>query len=145
MVTLIDVIEHVADPLDLLRQIEPALAPGGVLVVVTPDVSSLAARVFRKRWWHFRLAHVGFFNRRSFERAAASAGLAPTRWLRARWFFPVRYLAQRMEEYLPVGWLNRLAGRFAPLRWCYDRVVPLNLHDSYVVFLRRRGTEHESV
>lgn len=143
LVLLVDVIEHVADPLALLRDAESALTPGGLLVVVTPDVSSMAARLLRKRWWHFRLAHVGFFSRRSLERAAATAGLAATRWFRARWFFPVAYLAQRTEAYLPVGWLNRLARRVAPLRWCYRRVVSINLHDSYVVFLRRREAEHE--
>lgn len=137
IVFLVDVIEHVADPVGLLRDCADRLAEGGVLLVVTPDRASLAARLLGRRWWHYRLAHVGYFERRSLTRAAERAGLAPLSWKRARWFFPVGYLASRMEAYLPVGWLNRLALRIAPLRWLYARVIPLNLFDSWVTLLQR--------
>ncbi len=137
IVFLVDVIEHVAHPVELLRAGRGALEPGGVFVVVTPDVSSVAARILRGRWWHYRLAHVGFFDRASLARAARAAGLTVTSWTRARWFFQVRYLAERTARYLPVGAINRLAERTAPLRWIYDRIVPLNLHDSWVATLTR--------
>jgi SAM-dependent methyltransferase len=63
VITLIDVIEHVSDPVALLENARDILAPAGVLVIVTPDVGSIAARVFGSRWWHYRVAHVGYFNR----------------------------------------------------------------------------------
>ena len=63
-------------------------------------------------------------------------GFAPVAWLRARWFFHVSYLAERAERYLPVGWLNRAATNVRALNWLYERVIPLNLHDSYVLILR---------
>ncbi len=139
VVFLVDVIEHVADPVGLLRLCADRLARRGLLLVVTPDFSSLAARLLGPRCWHYRLAHVGCFDRRSLELALGRAGLRAERWRRARWFFPVHDLAQRMEAYLPVGRLNRLAARVAPLRWLYARVIPLNLRDSHVVAVRRTG------
>ena len=36
-----------------------------MLVIVTPDIGSLAARIMGGRWWHYRVAHINFFNRRS--------------------------------------------------------------------------------
>ncbi len=102
-------------------------------------LTSIAARLLKQRWWHFRLAHVGYFDRKSLTCAATAARLVPERWVRAKWFFRVGYLAERTSRYLPVGWLNRLAERLAPLRWCYQRVIPLYLRDSYLVFLRRDG------
>ena len=102
-----------------------------------PDCASLAARLLGRRWWHFRLAHVGYFDRRSLTRAAERAGLEPVQWRRARWFFTIGYLASRVETYLPVARLNRFAERFAPLRWVYARVIPVNLFDSWVTLLRR--------
>jgi len=59
--------------------------------------------------------------------------------LRAKWFFSIAYLADRAEEYVPVGWVNRLAKRVPALRWLYRRVIPLNLYDSYVVLLRKKS------
>lgn len=138
LVFLVDVIEHVAEPLRLLRACADALGEGGVLVVVTPDRGSLAARALGRRWWHLRLAHVGYFDRSSLARAVDACGLVAVRETRARWFFRVAYLAERAARYLPLRRLNRLARRLGPLRWLYDRVIPLNLHDSFVVLLRRR-------
>lgn len=139
LVYLVDVIEHVAYPVTLLANCALALAPGGGLVVVTPDVSSLAARLLGRRWWHFRLAHVGYFNARSMNMAARRAGLVIQSTNRARWFFSVRYLAKRVSVYLPVGLVNRAAERFGPLRWLYDRVIPVNLRDSSTFTMTREG------
>ena len=139
LVYVVDVIEHVNDPVKLLADCAGAMAPGGVLMVVTPDVSSLAARFFGHRWWHFRLAHVGYFNKRSMSEASRRAGLAIQSTCRVRWFFPVRYLAERASAYLPVGPVNRVAERVGPLHWLYDRVIPLNLRDSSAFVMTRKG------
>ncbi len=137
LVYLVDVIEHVADPVALLASCAQALAPGGVLVLVTPDVSSIAARILGRRWWHFRLAHVGYFNDHSMNEAARRAGLMIRSSRRAGWVFPVRYLAERVAVYLPVGPLNRAAQKFGPLRRLYDHMIPVNLHDSSTFTMTR--------
>ena len=137
LVTLVDVIEHVADPVDLLRECARRTAPGGVVLVVTPDVHSVAARVLGRRWWHFRPAHVGYFRRETLAAAAARVGLEPRRWTRPSWYFPVSYLAERLAEYLPVEAVNRVAARRRVLRALYARVIPLDLRDSYGVLLRK--------
>lgn len=136
LIFLVDIIEHVSDPVMLLKHCNQSLAPQGRVIVVTPDVSSLIARLLGQRWWHFRLAHVGYFNRRSLAQAAQRAGLTSTRRFSAKWFFRVSYIAQRLEQYMPIGAVNLLSSRFAPLHWLYDRVIPLNLHDSVVVILK---------
>lgn len=136
VVFLVDVIEHVAEPLELLRQCADMLAPDGLMLIVTPDAASLAARALGRRWWHFRIAHVGYFDRHSLEVALERAGLRAERWMRARWFFDVAYLASRLESYLPVGAINRFATRVAGLRRLYASVIPVNLFDSYAVLAR---------
>jgi 2-polyprenyl-3-methyl-5-hydroxy-6-metoxy-1,4-benzoquinol methylase len=138
VICLVDVIEHVTDPLQMLRHCAAALSPGGLLVVVTPDVGSLTARLVGNRWWHYRLAHVGYFSKRSMRRAAAEAGLVPVAEVRAKWFFTVEYLAKRLTRYLPMGRLNGLARRHTLLHRLYEQVIPVNLRDSMIVFLRRR-------
>jgi SAM-dependent methyltransferase len=148
VVFLADVLEHVADPVALLVAARDALAPHGLLVVVTPDLGSVAARLLRGRWWHFRLAHVGYFDHHSLVTATSRAGLAWAQAARARWFLPVGYLAERLA-----AGLLRLPGHRGARRMRRSRpsstarrvmagvgrqVIPLNLHDSFVVFLRRR-------
>ena len=137
VVCLVDVIEHVANPVGLLRDCAARLSPGGIMIVVTPDVSSLAARVLGKRWWHLRLAHVGYFSRHSLTIAAETSGLQAMTFFRARWFFPIQYLAERLAVYLPIGAINRAASRFGLLRRLYQQIIPLNPHDSIVCLLRQ--------
>lgn len=56
-VLLIDVLEHLDDPVAALERAGSLLAPGGALVIVTPDPSSLTARVAGARWWGYLPAH----------------------------------------------------------------------------------------
>lgn len=139
VISLVDVIEHVSAPVNLLAECCKALTPEGVLLVVTPDVSSFAARCLGPRWWHYRLAHVCYFDRVSLSRAAERVGLCPLKWFRARWFFRVGYLAERMAVLMPIGWLNRFASRIPPMAWLYRRVIQLNLLDSWVVMFGSKG------
>jgi 2-polyprenyl-3-methyl-5-hydroxy-6-metoxy-1,4-benzoquinol methylase len=135
LVFLVDVIEHVADPVALLEQCAMRMAPSGMLVTVTPDVGSVAARLLGRRWWHYRLAHIGYFDSRSLDAATRAAGLSIQSRARAKWFFPVHYLAERAGHYLPLGWLNRAARQPGPLARLYRQVVPLDLRDSFVLHL----------
>jgi SAM-dependent methyltransferase len=50
-VVLRHVIEHVPEPLQVLRDIHTLLLPGGALYLGTPDARALSARVFG-RYWH---------------------------------------------------------------------------------------------
>ncbi len=54
-VTCIDVLEHVPDPLALLRDLDAAVQPGGVLVLVTGDSTSIPARMAGRRWQYISL------------------------------------------------------------------------------------------
>lgn len=133
IVTLIDVVEHVADPITLLAECRRVLGPGGRLVVVTPDLGSVAARALGRRWWHRRLAHVGYFDRSTLTLALGRAGLTPERWARPRWYFPVGYLFSRVLEYVPGASLSG-GGQSVPASGGF--VIPLNLRDSYAVVAR---------
>ena len=141
IVFLVDVLEHVSDPVALLEQCAAMLNDDGVFVVVTPDVGSMAARMLRRRWWHYRLAHVGYFDAATLDHAAARAGLTPVVKRRAKWFFTIDYLASRAEQYLPIGGLNRAVRKSSVGRKLYETVTPLDLRDSYVMIARRAPDE----
>jgi 2-polyprenyl-3-methyl-5-hydroxy-6-metoxy-1,4-benzoquinol methylase len=142
IVFLADVIEHVPDPVALLRDARDLVAPGGVLLVVTPDVGSVARRLLGQRWWHFRLAHVGYFDARSLGEACARAELRIVERFRAKWFFRVSYLAERVVRYLPLGAVTNLLRTTALGRRVGAGVVPLNLFDSWVFVCARGGDDN---
>jgi 2-polyprenyl-3-methyl-5-hydroxy-6-metoxy-1,4-benzoquinol methylase len=59
VITLVELIEHVTDPLALLRHCHRLLRPGGVVVVNTPNGASWTARVLGGRWEGFSLVKLG--------------------------------------------------------------------------------------
>jgi len=74
------VIEHVDDPLALLRQIRGRLAPGGLLYVETPNFGGLRAAVAGPRFAHYAPPeHITYFRARPLVRALAQAGFRTLR------------------------------------------------------------------
>jgi SAM-dependent methyltransferase len=66
-ICLWDVIEHVADPLNVVTGMMERLRPGGHLLLSTPDIGALVARVMRAHWaFMIPPLHLGFFSRSSF-------------------------------------------------------------------------------
>jgi len=76
VVTLDQVIEHVADPLVVLRGVCQVLKPGGMLVLSTPNANGLGAWLFGRLWIHWHTPyHVQFFSTASMRQALGQAGL----------------------------------------------------------------------
>lgn len=76
VVTLDQVIEHVSDPVAVLRGVGQVLKPGGMLVLSTPNADGLGARLFGNRWIHWHTPyHQQFFSVQSMGLALQAAGL----------------------------------------------------------------------
>jgi SAM-dependent methyltransferase len=74
-VTLSHVLEHVADPVGLLRAARAVLRPTGTLWLVTPNLDARAHRRFGDRWVHLDPPrHLALFNAEALELALAEAG-----------------------------------------------------------------------
>jgi 2-polyprenyl-3-methyl-5-hydroxy-6-metoxy-1,4-benzoquinol methylase len=87
VITMFDLIEHVVDPVAALRRCRALLAPGGLLMLYTPNHSGLIVKTARllHRLSGGRIAgplaeifdclHVVFFDARTLRRAVQAAGL----------------------------------------------------------------------
>ena len=74
------VIEHVHEPLKLLRECHRILKPGGALVILTPNIESWGCQRFGGAWLNLDPPrHLILFNRRTLRTAAETAGFAVKR------------------------------------------------------------------
>ena len=94
-VTMVDFIEHTPLPFEAVRKARSILRPAGILVLVTPDIHSRAARLAGRRWWHLRPAHLAFFSRRSIDALLRRAGFSIIAEHRYAWTFSAHYLLSR--------------------------------------------------
>jgi 2-polyprenyl-3-methyl-5-hydroxy-6-metoxy-1,4-benzoquinol methylase len=131
IITFVDVIEHVTEPGKLLSDIKNALDNDGILVLVTPDVNSFAAKIFGYKWWHYRIAHIGYFNKKNLTQLLQASGYKIIRITRPSWYFTLKYLGIRFLSFFPKFL------RF-PLPNFLERItIPVNLRDSLLVVAKK--------
>lgn len=63
VVTMIDLIEHVRDPNEALRQAHSLLKSDGFLLLFLPETGSLSARVLGKKWNYYAPEHLFSFSK----------------------------------------------------------------------------------
>ncbi len=117
IITTSHVIEHVTDPVAVIKRLGQLLKPGGLMFIAVPNVDSLGRSIFGKHW-HYYLPdeHLYLFNERSINRAVVSAGLncldvKHYLWrkrssLQAVLFLFVtscRFILKKVLSYLPLG------------------------------------------
>jgi 2-polyprenyl-3-methyl-5-hydroxy-6-metoxy-1,4-benzoquinol methylase len=127
-VTMVDFIEHTPAPFEALKKAHAILKPAGILVLVTPDIHSCAARLAGRRWWHLRPAHLAFFSRRSLSELLRRAGFAVVAERRYSWTFSVHYLLSRKPAF-------QAALKGQPLASLLKKIpIKLALGDSFEVY-----------
>jgi 2-polyprenyl-3-methyl-5-hydroxy-6-metoxy-1,4-benzoquinol methylase len=86
--TLFEVVEHLKQPLELLRECHRVLKPRGILLLSTGNTASWTVAAMRERWDYFDIArdggHISFFNPSSLRRLAANSGFEIARINTAR-------------------------------------------------------------
>ncbi len=79
VILMLNLIEHVESPVDILSKAGHLLSPQGRILLKTPNIDSLDARLFRHLNWggYHCPRHWVLFTKSSLERAIRSAGLSP--------------------------------------------------------------------
>jgi len=133
VVTMLQSLEHVHDPLGVLRQARELLAPGGRLYVWVPSIEGLPFRWFGPAWFGLDLPrHLVHFSPSTLKRMVAAAGFHPLRLRMVRhssWLKESALAARRTGHDSPTTRLLayrslcRQAARYCALRGRADCMV----------------------
>jgi SAM-dependent methyltransferase len=97
LIILFHVLEHLTEPLAMLRQCALLLKPGGMMVVAVPNLASWQARICGRSWFHLDLPR----HRHHFPPAALDLALEKSG-------FRVSHTSTVSFEHDPFGWLQSL-------------------------------------
>lgn len=88
-VVMLDVLEHISQPMHCLRAVSAALAPGGLFLIKVPNVRHEHGLYIRLRGRALGFGaheHLSHFSQRTLTQALRIAGMEPVEWLG---FFPL--------------------------------------------------------
>ncbi len=61
IITMWDVLEHVCDPMNTLKEAARILRPQGLLLINYPRIDDVLARIFGRKWWFLLSVHLYYF------------------------------------------------------------------------------------
>lgn len=96
---MLDFLEHVRDPRGVLERSFELLAPGGSLLITTPDTGSLTHRGMGARWTHYKVEHLHYFSRRNLASLLEQVGFRVVRRRAARKVLTLRYFYHQFSTY----------------------------------------------
>ena len=136
VVVMADTIEHLTDPRRTLREVRRVLATGGRLLLLTPDIGSLTARIAGTRWWGLLDDHYFYFSRGTLARLLESEGFAVERTVAQGREFRLAHWVFKLKQYN--GALHGAASRVARALGIDAMRVPINLGDQMACVARKK-------
>ncbi|HYT78684.1 MAG TPA: bifunctional glycosyltransferase/class I SAM-dependent methyltransferase [Actinomycetota bacterium] len=126
-IVMLDVLEHLVDPLDALRRLRPRLDDQGILAVSTVNLNSLHGRLRGGNWPWFIRPHLHYFTPETLQAMLHLAGYRMVEWSIVPRSFHLSYIANRGGTNLgALGKAMRQVSRFAdpriPVGWLGDIV-----------------------
>jgi 2-polyprenyl-3-methyl-5-hydroxy-6-metoxy-1,4-benzoquinol methylase len=136
LVTLWDVIEHVPDPMQTLREAAALLEPGGILVISTGDINSFISRMLGARWRLITYDHLFYFSAKSIVAYVRAVGLE---LVKIR--YPGRLVSPSLVMHMFLNHYVRIGGLRKPLLNMAQLLpnLPLNFLDVMTVYTRKVG------
>lgn len=102
-VTYQDVIEHLKDPLSELKNVYEILKPGGIIFIVTPDISGLWSRLLGPLWYHYKPGeHLNYFSQKSISFILRESGFKKITTSKTYHILSLKYILNRLKYYYPI-------------------------------------------
>jgi SAM-dependent methyltransferase len=125
MIVMLDVLEHLIDPLSSLKRLRSLLDDEGLLVLSTVDLSGLHSRLRGGAWPWFIRSHLHYFSPEILHSMLRLSGFRMVEWDTVPRSFHLSYLAHRAASTLgPLGKaMDKVARVFdprVPVGWLGD-------------------------
>lgn len=117
------VIEHITEPVEFIRQAAARLRPGGLLVLVTPNIESVLARVSKARWVSFKIPeHVAYYSPKTIRALILRGGNFDVLGVSPAYqHYRLPFVATKLRQLAKP--LDRLVPELENTRWLRDRII----------------------
>jgi SAM-dependent methyltransferase len=131
-VVMLDVLEHLVDPLVALRRVRSMVREDGLLALSTVNLAGVHARVRRGAWPWFIRPHLHYFTGETLDAMLRLAGFDMVEWKLVPRRFHLSYVAGRARS--SHGLLGEAAARLSTV---VDPVIPVGWLGDVVLVIAR--------
>ena len=137
VVTMFDVIEHLSDPKFTLKEIRRILKPNGLLVITTPDIGSITAKILWRNWEEVSRVreHIYFFSKNTLKKILESLNFEVLRTESAGRFFSVKMAVERGKLYNKPMFI--LIGKISDSLGLNDKRIYVDPHYKMTMYARK--------
>lgn len=97
-IVALHVVEHVYEPVRLLRRMRDFLTPGGAILVAVPDMGGMWRKAMGRRWPSFKFPeHVAYYDRRTLSELLRAAGFQRMECLPYPHAFPLGLILRKLK------------------------------------------------
>lgn len=127
VVALFQTIEHLADPISVLKKIKQWLKKDGLIVISTPNQRSYLARLMGKYWFEYKPdEHFFYFSPETLTRLLLKTGFKNPIYKRDSFPFSIKYISERILYYLGLDNVKKLVGKVDLKKGFFSKpLVPL--------------------
>lgn len=102
VITLLGIVEHVTDPMKLIKRSTELLKKGGILMVQTPNSSSVLSRLTKQLWPPYvPVEHIHLFSRDSLTKALQQCGYTNITYTTHIKKLPLGYVYNQFKNFGP--------------------------------------------
>lgn len=138
VITMWDVLEHVAEPLNYLAKANELLVPGGLLAINTVNRASLIARILGLNW-HLIVPpeHLNFYSRKNLEMILKRASFEVIDVSTMGKKFSLSYIFKTLYSWQGLKIFHWLAEAFDRPFW-RRLAIPINLRDNIYILAQKK-------
>ena len=125
LVTMLDFLEHVCNPIEAMAKANHALKRKGLIAIVTPDSDSFSARIMQRSWPHIKLEHLYYFCRKALGALLVKGGFRPLLFKNMWKPMNFMYFVSQVKSYGPKyqSGILKLTGKIIP-----NKIKLLNIY-----------------
>lgn len=138
LITMWDVIEHFYDPISAVKKASNLLNPDGMLVISTPDVNSIPAKITKDKWIGYKLSdeHLTYFSSKTISALLKSGGFEIVKKKHIGKHVSIPMIADRASIYNnKLGYLIRKTQFFFPKKY----FLYVNPFDIMCIYAKKAG------
>jgi ubiquinone/menaquinone biosynthesis C-methylase UbiE len=134
-----DVLEHVRNPRQFLKQVYSLLKEGGIVTVIVPSIDSFSARFMAKKWMEFKPEHLWYFSKKTLRWLLYSESFGDVRINKAKKTLSFDYVANHFDRY-PVQPFSKILQYWRRCLPRFLRKKPIHVPAGGIITFARKTT-----